>query len=525
MKKNDTEIEQDKDINKDIEKNSAEKQNKDEKKPASKSSAKAKGPVAFLKSNRFKRGTMSMIMTAVFIVIVVLVNIMVGILSDRFPSINVDLTAQGLNTLSENALEAAKAVEKETQIIILMAEKNASQIADYTQVMNLAERMNEVNRLITVEFKDLDEDPTFEQDYEGEELHQGDVIVRTEDKHRTLGMYTDLFGANQDQQTGQTVYFSKVDGSMAQALEAVNSDTTAKVAFAAGHSEQLVAEYRGGFEQMLTENLYEISEFNIMTDEIPADTNVIVLPAPTTDFAEDEIQKLKDYMAEVSDIDHTLLYIAVPGTNTPKLDAFLEEWGIEVRAEFAAETDQSRWLDYNPLYIAVNNASELLAENQYNYIAAPGSAVIETVFDYNDNISVAPLWDTNDTAVRYVNENTDMETAEQEKLTVASISRRMMDTSGRKYNNLVTFGSYYAFTDRYAGSNAYGNKSYYTDLLSMLTGMDAVGGYVQPVQTSGRDIVASAAALSSLGMNVFTIAVPLVILAVGFVIYLRRRHK
>lgn len=518
MNKNDKEIEQDKDVKKDM---------KDSKNPKSKKAGapKAKGPAAFLKSNRFKRGTMSMIMTAVFVVIVVLVNIMAGILSDRFPSINVDLTAQGLNTLSEDALDAAKAVEKETEIIILMSETDASQIVDYTQVVNLAERMNEVNRLITVEFTDLDENPTFANDYEGESLRQGDVIVRTEGRYKYLGMYTDLFAYNQDQQTGATTYYSKVDGAMAQAIEAVNSDTTAKVAFAAGHSEQLPSDYRAGFEQLLKDNLYEIEEFSLMTEDIPEDANVVILPAPTTDFAEDEIQKLRNYLSETSDIDHTLFYIAIPGLNTPKLDEFLQEWGVEVRAEFAAETDQNRWLTYNPLYIVVDNASEMLAENQYGFLAAPGSAVIDPLFAYNDDISVGALWKTADTAVRYTDENTDFDQVAQEELTVATLSRKMMDTSGQKYNNLVTFGSYSAFMDQFAASNAYGNKSYYGDLLSALTGMDAVTGYVQPVQTSGIDIVASASTLSTLGMTVFTIAVPAVILAAGLIIYLRRRHK
>ena len=45
-------------------------------------------------------------LTAGFIVIVILINVVVSILGERFPSINVDMTKSGANTLSEDALEA-----------------------------------------------------------------------------------------------------------------------------------------------------------------------------------------------------------------------------------------------------------------------------------------------------------------------------------------------------------------------------------------------------------------------------------
>ncbi len=52
-------------------------------------------------SNRFKRGGMSTLLSVVFIAIVVAVNVGVTVLTDRFPSLDIDMTAQGLNTLSD----------------------------------------------------------------------------------------------------------------------------------------------------------------------------------------------------------------------------------------------------------------------------------------------------------------------------------------------------------------------------------------------------------------------------------------
>ena len=59
---------------------------------------------SFIKSNKFKRGGMATLMSVVFIAIVVVLNILITALSNRFPSMNFDMTAQGLNTLSDQSL-------------------------------------------------------------------------------------------------------------------------------------------------------------------------------------------------------------------------------------------------------------------------------------------------------------------------------------------------------------------------------------------------------------------------------------
>ena len=74
-------------------------------------------------SNRFKRGGMSTLLSVVFIAIVVAVNVGVTALTDRFPSLDIDMTAQGLNTLSDQAMEIAKSVDKDTTITLIGTEE------------------------------------------------------------------------------------------------------------------------------------------------------------------------------------------------------------------------------------------------------------------------------------------------------------------------------------------------------------------------------------------------------------------
>ena len=96
-------------------------------------------------SNRFKRGGMSTLLSVVFIAIVVAVNVGVTALTDRFPSLDIDMTAQGLNTLSDQAIEIAQSIDEDTTIYLIGTEEGydsnqiyASYGLEYSQVANLA---------------------------------------------------------------------------------------------------------------------------------------------------------------------------------------------------------------------------------------------------------------------------------------------------------------------------------------------------------------------------------------------------
>ncbi len=122
---------------------------------------KKKGANPF-RSNKFKRGGMATLMTVVFIAIVVALNVVVSALTQRFPSMDIDMTAQGLNTLSDQAVEVAQNVDQDTTIYLIGTEEayENNQIGqsylgyygvelEYNQVASLARRLAETNPKIS----------------------------------------------------------------------------------------------------------------------------------------------------------------------------------------------------------------------------------------------------------------------------------------------------------------------------------------------------------------------------------------
>ena len=131
-----------------------EKEKKDKKK--SREKGEKKTLKQHLTSERFKHGTMATALTAVFLVAVVLVNVLVGILGERFPSINLDMTKNSENSLSEEAAEIVDEVEEPTEIYIMLDEDTAESNSMYQTVVSIASRMVERNSNITLQFKDPD---------------------------------------------------------------------------------------------------------------------------------------------------------------------------------------------------------------------------------------------------------------------------------------------------------------------------------------------------------------------------------
>ena len=93
-------------------------------------------------SKNFKHGTLSTLFSIGFIVVIVLVNVIFSVLTDRFPSMDIDLTKNSVNTLSDDAIKVVDAVDNKTVINILASETDAN-VGEYTQVVSLAKKMAE----------------------------------------------------------------------------------------------------------------------------------------------------------------------------------------------------------------------------------------------------------------------------------------------------------------------------------------------------------------------------------------------
>lgn len=486
---------------------------------------------------KFKHGSLAVVFTVVFIAVIIVINVLVSALTTRFPSMNFDLTKEGLNTLSDEATDVAKEIVNETTIYIIGSEDAirgdevySNYSLKYSQVANLADRLHELNDKIKVEYIDPDMNPQFISDYADDSLTTGKVMVKTDKRHKTLAV-TDLFSIQQDSSTGQYNYYSKVDGALANALYLVNLDTVPVVAFATGHNEMLtVSDNLSTFTGMLNDNNFEVKEFNMLTDEIPEDASIVVLGTPTTDYTSEELSKLEAYLDDEKMASSRTLYVTAYPTQSwadmPNLKSFLAEWGLEPQSQEVLESNTNNTL-YNMPYAIFANVTDSVLSKTYDNVVKVQAAPVKRLFTANNDISTYSVIETSDTAY-LSNDEKVLETPETDTYTILAFAQRYMDNQGKICANVVVDGCAADFYDGSSllGNSTFGNKDYTLDFIKNLTGTTdtRVGLVVNQTQTNTLDISASSAVIQTIGLGLFTIVVPVAVLVIGLVIFLRRRH-
>ncbi|HBC27632.1 MAG TPA: hypothetical protein DC013_09480 [Ruminococcaceae bacterium] len=498
------------------------------------------GKKRFFQTTRFRRGGVSAVFTAGFLAIIILLNVIVSILGDRFPSMNVDLSTGNSNTLSEQAKKAVDAAKLPTTITIIGTEadvKSDSLLSDYgikySQVATLADKIHERNPKIGVEYVDLDKNPTFASKYAGQNLTTGSVVVATERRFRVLQI-SDLFDQQTDYSTGAAVSYSKVDGALASAVSQTNSEKLPVVAFATGHDEMYDTT---AFQSVLKNGNFETVSFNLLTEKVPENAQMVVLAAPASDYTEDELKKLDGFLSDTKlASDRSLFLTFYPGQKAlPNLSAFLKEWGMAVpAATMVVESDSTKVAQSDATFIltqtGVDSAVDLGAgTSAYENVTMPQSSPVNLLFSSQDGVTTHALAASYDSSYLVDEKTAQNQQASPKKAshTTMALAQRPMTVNGKSYSqNVVVAGSSPMFANGVINASVYGNGKYVTDIARYVTGSsnNDTGVAVTPVETNPVDINLSQAASNILGVGVFTLLIPLAVLAAGIVVYLKRRH-
>jgi len=503
---------------------------------------------------KLKYGTLATVITVVFIAIIVLVNVICNVLDNRHDW-NIDLTSTGLYQIDDQTVEYLNRLNTDVDILVLAEE---SYFDNYSQLKVVQETLNrfkaESNGHISLDYVDITAHPEavskYQQNYSGE-FEEADIIVASGDLVRVIP-FDDMVSAEQsiDYSTYSYVYNYTFVGekSLISAIMGVtdlNPISVAVINYTNGAA--IYNQYDGAnFDkllELLDKNNYNVEETDIALNDIPADCEIAILCAPSTDLTEAQIDKLTNFLYNDGQYNRQLIYFASPFQQAmPNLDAFLEVWGIEIGSGVIRESNESAAQYAQLAYIGMQSGipAAVLTDSELNAsvvssklpIIAPLSRPVNQLFTSNSGRTTEALLTTSDTAVlQIVSSSGEGEEAESTSTysdpavfnVAVYATQNFVVNNEEQTSGIVAFGSAW-FLDYYVASSAsYDNANYFVTLLNTMTGKENV--FVVAEKSLNQTAITITDSQAKTIRNVVVWFIPLAVAVIGIVVYVRRRNK
>ncbi len=526
-------------------------------KKAKKEKKPKKTKVKKLRNQSFlKRGSYSLALTAAVVAGAIILNVLVGALSDRFV-LEFDMTANKDNSISEENLDYIKGIEDKVTVTVCADEESYSQymgyyaqqyevqddaaVDYYNQTVKLINKYGDYNKNITVEFIDTQssEFTDISSKYSAEGLNYGDIIVSAEKdgkaKHKIVG-FKDIYSLYEDQTYASygysmyTVSGNNIETALTGAISYVTSDKIKKAAVLMGHSPN---DYTAAYLTMLKENNYEydVIKDSIVT-KISADYDLVIIPCPSVDFIGTELDALSEFLDNDGKLNKGLVFIAdVTAPYLTNLYDFLEQWGITVEEGILFETNTSNYMPDDPTTLGSYAAAEddilsgmELCITGYNvpmYAAFESEGTIETsvLMSTPESTVAAPKgtsasWTGADkyegksyaTAIQAKNFTYDDNNEPIASYVTAFSSSHFLDSQYSETASVANKNLIFAVTERAAGAEN--------------SDISFVSKYITNESFSDKVTAAS----SNVMRIIFMFMLPIISIAAGIYIYFRRRN-
>lgn len=494
---------------------------------------KAKKPsklIAFLKSRNAKRGSIAIALTVIFIAVIVGLNIVAKLLTERFPILSTDLTSSNVYELTDTSLEYLDELDKDVTIYALMDEKTLEAQGEYyVQANKLLHEFENHSKHIKLKYIDLASNPSFATSYPD--------INWTSTSYLLLIEYGDeyLAVANEDVFTYDQEYLSyygeyvingqKIEQAVLTATLNITTDEKIAVTILSGHGEL----ENPAIASVLSNNAYSVETVSLLNGEISKDSQFVIIYAPKNDIDKDTYDTLVDWLYNDGNYGHTLLYVPndMVSVETPYIDTLLEEWNMSVSKNWVFETDVKYMTNSAyPNLMSIYNYEDTEFSSGIKDKSIPVVMMYCMPIDLLDT-NVTSLLSTSDNAVKMpldADESWDYNDEEPQKLCGAAISTQGNEEE-TKSSNVIVFGSYSALSESAFSVSSFNNSAYFVNLFNTIAQRDSINITIEGKSLENTELGITSLSTATLIGLLFFLVVPLAVIVVGIVVWLRRRHK
>lgn len=448
-----------------------------------------------------KRRTQKGIWTAVLalaLCVFALVNICARVAAERYQTA-LDVTDEQMYALTEDTRQVVTGLQSDTNILVFSAE------SEYPAMLReMLRRYAQLSDRLRVTYVDPTENPVLLTHYQqmGATLAASDLLVEGGKRIKAIP-YADLILYTDQQPTGVDL-----EQQLTTALLYVNSDYAPRAVFTAGHGERPTA----ALTKLYTDNQFTTETVAIGVEDA-GQPELMVIAAPTADFTAADIAVLQAYLAAGGKV---MAFLEPTDEALPNLNGFLRERGLEVQPNVVFEPKAyAAGSPHNiiPMYTA-NSVNAYFADHPV-YVVMPSAAAITLDTALVGHQAEALLTTTADAYAKTDLRYTDSQKAQGDAtgpFTVAAMAD----------GNVFLAASRMVYADDLMNADSYANRMFFTQVLGALW-QESVALNLPPVRLQNAVLPITGYQANLLAI-VFTGVLPLLALAAGFAVKLRRRR-
>lgn len=483
---------------------------------------------SFLKSRKAKHGTVAILLTVLFIVAAVLLNVVASVLTDKFPALSADLTKSAVYEIRQTTAEYLKDLKKDVTIYVMMDEQTFESYDEYyVQANKLLRNMEQSSDKVTLRYIDLGAKPTFTTPYKQVDWTQSHVLlIESGDNYRAIDS-VDLFDYNEEYAYYYNQYIIEgqhVEQAVVTAILNVTTDEKIGVSVLTGQGEEDCSQ----FVKLLENNAYEVEEVSLLSGKISDNSQFVVIFDPSTDIDDDVFNTLTEWLYNDGRYGHTLVYLPNDQKDVKEfenLNALLDEWGMQVEYGYIYETDATFMTNsMDPNLISIFNYNDTDYSQDLRDPSIPVVLFYGMPVTITDTTKANALLTSSDSAVflpKDADENWTADGADKGTLNGAVISTEGGDDSK---SHVIVIGSYDAWSKSALSANSFNNAQYFINLFNKIASRDEVGITIEGKNLDNAELGTTSTEAATVWGILVRYLIPAAVLIAGIVVWLRRRH-
>lgn len=464
-------------------------------------------------------GAFSAGMIVIMCAICVVVNLVVTALPAKYTSI--DCSATKLYSLTGDTKDRVSKLDEDITIYVLNSKKSKDAKIDET-----INRYKDLSSHIKVKYVDPATSQKFYQDYTDTTPTTNSLIIESKNRSKVID-YNDIYEYDSSSyyygyQSQSSIKGYDAEGQITSAIEYVtmDADELPVIYQITGHNE---TEIGSNFQSVVSKanaNLKSLELFN--EEKVPEDATAIIINSPTVDFNEEDAQKVIDYLNGGG----KALIVGCYAYNDEltNFNKILAAYNVSFKTGVVAENDSSKYYQ-NPLYLLPTvETTDYTSDATDGYVFLAGSCAISYPED-TDDVTYTKLLSTSDSAVLKKDWKNITTSKAEDGDENGPFTTGLAVNDSSTGASVVVLGTPYVVDDSYDNAVSGNNADLFKDVITSMTGNVELASSVIPVKDytlSNITINTLQAVITGL---IIMIAVPILLIIIGIVVWAMRRKK